>query len=359
MRSRVYHAHGRVTHWRSIAPEVIVALVLSLLMLVPSAGAAALRLQERSLYMNNPEPGATTYHKVSFRYMSPLPVGSVELLYCLDPIPYHACVAPEGLDVSEAELVSQTGESGFSILSRTENRIVLTRNPATIPVNNESSYTFDNVKNSTDITKSFSIRLKTLSSYDATGPQIDFGSIKGQATTGIMIETQVPPMLIFCLAEEVEEGCSSTNETYYKVMGELSETETLATQSQMAIGTNASGGFAITVYGTPMSAGLYTIDSPSVPTQSLPGTNQFGINLVENTSPAVGKNPEGVWTNARIADGYDEVDKFKYTSGDVVAYSPNVSLMKKYTVSYILNANPNLRPGVYSTTVTYVASGRF
>lgn len=359
MRDRVYRTHVRATQWRHIAPEVIVALALSLLMLVPSAGAAALRLQERSLYINNQEPGATTYHKVSFRYMSPLPVGSVELLYCVDPIPYHACVTPEGLDVSDAELIEQTGEVGFSILSRTENRIVLTRNPASIPVNNESSYTFDNIKNPTNTAESFSVRLKTLSSYDATGPQIDFGSIKGQVTTGIVIETQVPPMLIFCLAEEVEEGCTSTNETYYKVMGELSETDTLSTQSQMAVGTNATAGFAITVYGTPMSAGLNTIASPNTPTASLPGTNQFGINLVENTSPAVGKNPEGSWANARVATGYDEPDKFKYVSGDVVAYSPNVSLMKKYTVSYMINASPSLQPGVYSTTVTYVASGRF
>ena len=33
--------------------------------------------------------------------------------------------------------------------------------------------------------------------------------------------------------------------------------------------------------------------------------------------------------------------------------------MKKFTVSYILNASPDLRAGVYSTTVTFIASGRF
>ena len=318
-----------------------------------------MRFQERSLYMNDVTPGATTYHKVSFRYMSPLPIGSVDLLYCIDPIPYHECVSPPGLDVSQAQLVSQTGETGFSILTKSQNHIVIARSASTIPVNNESSYTFDNVKNPNDPSQSFSIRLRSHASLNATGTQTDFGSIKGQVTTGIYIETQVPPMLIFCLAEEVDYNCTGTNETYYKELGLMSTKETLTTQSQMAVGTNATGGFAITVHGTPMSAGIYTMDSPQVPTESIPGQSQFGINLVENTTPNIGKNPEGDWANALVGPGYDQADKFKFVSGDVVAYSPNVSLMKKYTVSYMLNAASNLRPGVYSTTLTYIASGRF
>lgn len=359
MRHRVYRLHEQSSPWRFIGPEALLAVALALLMFVTSASAAALRLQDRSLYMNSTSPGETTYYKVSFSYMSALPVGSVDMLFCVDPIPHHACVAPEGLDVSDAELSDQTGEVGFSADVRSANHIVLTRDSATIPSAQESSYTFDNIKNPTDISQSFSIRLRTHSTNNATGPQIDFGSLKGQVTDGIEIATQVPPMLMFCLAEEVEEDCTGTNETHYRDMGELSADQALATQSQMAVGTNATGGFAITVYGTPMSAGIHTIDSLEQPTESRPGSNQFGINLVANNEPFVGKDPEGTWTNAVVADGYNEPDKFKYVSGDVVAYSPNVSLMKKYTVSYMVNAEPNLKAGVYSTTVTYIASGRF
>jgi len=201
--------------------------------------------------------------------------------------------------------------------------------------------------------------MKSLPSSDGTGAQIDFGSVKGQVTEGVEIATQVPPMLIFCLAEEVDYNCTGTNDTYYTDMGALDAASTLKAQSQMAVGTNASGGFAITANGTPMSAATNVIDSPSIPTESLPGTNQFGINLVENSNPGVGQNPEGEFANAIPSPNYSTPNMYMYVPGDVVAYSPNVSLMKKFTVSYILNASPSLRAGVYTSTMTFVASGRF
>jgi len=357
MQHKLFRLHAFVFNWRHIFTEELIALVLVLFIFIAPAS-AAMRFQERSLYMNSTVPGATTSYTVGFRYMSPQAVGSVDMLFCVDPIPYHDCVTPPGLDVSNVVLSDQSGEANFAILSKSTNRIVLSRAVGPITTNN-SSYKFDNVVNSTDISQSFSIRLKSLASTDGSGPQIDFGSVKGQVTNGIEITTQVPPMLIFCLAQEVEENCTSTDDTYYTDMGALSPTSTLSAQSQMAVGTNASGGFAITANGTPMSAATNVIDAPSIPTASKPGTNQFGINLVANNEPTVGNNPEGEWANAIASPNYSVPNMYMYVPGDVVAYSPNVSLMKKFTVSYILNASPNLRAGVYTTTMTFIASGRF
>ena len=357
MRHTWVRLHAFIFNWRHIFTEELVALVLVLFIFIAPAS-AAMRFQERSLYMNSTLPSATTSYKVSFRYMSPQPVGSVDMLFCVDPIPYHDCVTPAGLDVSNAVLSSQTGESNFAILSKSTNRIVLSRSTTSIPTTS-SSYTFDNIINPSGSSQSFSIRMKSLPSSDGTGAQIDFGSVKGQVTEGVEIATQVPPMLIFCLAEEVDYNCTGTNDTYYTDMGALDAASTLKAQSQMAVGTNASGGFAITANGTPMSAATNVIDSPSIPTESLPGTNQFGINLVENSNPGVGQNPEGEFANAIPSPNYSTPNMYMYVPGDVVAYSPNVSLMKKFTVSYILNASPSLRAGVYTSTMTFVASGRF
>ena len=357
MRHTWVRLHAFIFNWRHIFTEELVALVLVLFIFIAPAS-AAMRFQERSLYMNSTLPSATTSYKVSFRYMSPQPVGSVDMLFCVDPIPYHDCVTPAGLDVSNAVLSSQTGESNFAILSKSTNRIVLSRSTTSIPTTS-SSYTFDSIINPSGSSQSFSIRMKSLPSSDGTGAQIDFGSVKGQVTEGVEIATQVPPMLIFCLAEEVDYNCTGTNDTYYTDMGALDAASTLKAQSQMAVGTNASGGFAITANGTPMSAATNVIDSPSIPTESLPGTNQFGINLVENSNPGVGQNPEGEFANAIPSPNYSTPNMYMYVPGDVVAYSPNVSLMKKFTVSYILNASPSLRAGVYTSTMTFVASGRF
>jgi len=357
MQHKLFRLHAFVFNWRHIFTEELIALVLVLFIFIAPAS-AAMRFQERSLYMNSTVPGATTSYTVGFRYMSPQPIGSVDMLFCVDPIPYHECVTPPGLDVSNAMLSMQTGEANFAILSKTTNHIVLNRSTSSIPTTS-SSYKFDHVVNPTDTSQAFSIRIKSLSSSTGGGPQTDFGSVRGQVTNGMEIATQVPPMLIFCLAEEVQDNCGGTNDTFYTDMGTLSSQDTLKAQSQMAVGTNASGGFAITANGTSMSAATNTIDSPSSPTESTPGKNQFGINLVENTNPAVGKNPEGEWANAVASTDYSIPNMYMYVPGDVVAYSPNVSLMKKFTVSYILNASPSLRAGVYTTTMTFIASGRF
>lgn len=349
--------HSHIFNWHYLWSEAILVLVLAVLIFT-SPASAAMRFQERSLYMNSTLPGATTSYEVGFRYMSPLPVGSVDMLFCVDPIPYHACVTPAGLDVSNAVLSAQSGETGFSILSKTTNHIVLTRTATTI-TDATSAYVFDGIKNPTNTTESFSIRLKSHASTNATGAQIDFGSVKGQVSEGLIIETQVPPHLTFCVAKEVAEDCTETDGTYFSDMGTLDENSTLVAQSEMAIGTNATAGFVITANGPPMSAGTNIINSIATPTESRPGTNQFGINLVSNTAPAIGNDPQGPWTNAITTPDYGMTDMYKFVSGDVVAQAPNVSLMRKYTVSYIVNASQSLRAGVYTTTITYIASGRF
>jgi hypothetical protein len=357
MQHRLVRFHALIFSWRHIWTEDLLALILVLFVFI-SPASAAMRFQERSLLMNSSDPGATTSYTLSFRYMDPTIVGSVDMLYCESPIPYEACVTPPGLDVSNAILSNQTGETGFSISEQSTNHIVISRTP-TLMANGDSSYKFDNIKNPTDTSKAFSVRLRSHASTDATGPLINFGSVRGQVTTGISIETQVPPMLIFCLAEVVDNNCTTSNDNYYTDMGELNAESTLTAQSQMMVGTNATGGFAITASGTSMAAGTNVIDSLPTPTASVKGNNQFGINLVANNTPAVGSDPEGAFTNAVASPDYAVPNQYKFVSGDVVAYSPNVSLMKKFTVSYIVNSSPDLHAGVYSTTITYLASGRF
>jgi hypothetical protein len=357
MHHKLLHRLHVFFSWHYVWIEQLIALFLVVIIFTAPAS-ADMRFEQRSLYVRNVTPSAVTDYTVSLRYMSPQAVGSLDLLVCIDPIPYHECVTPPGFDASNVTLSEQSGETGFSILSKSANRIVLSRAPQVITTTG-SSYKFENVKNPTDTSLSYSIRMKSHNTSNATGPQIDFGSVKAQVTNAIVLQAQVPPMLIFCIAEEVMDNCAGTNDNFYKDLGTFSNESPLVAYSQMAVGTNASGGFAITANGAPPSAGTNVIDNLEAPAPSTPGTNQFGINLVQNTDPAIGQNPEGTWANAIAAPGYDTPNMYKYVPGEVVAYSPNVSLMKKFTVSYLLNASPTLRAGVYTTTITYVASGQF
>lgn len=358
MRQRLLRLHTFIHSGRRLFTEEFFALLLVVLIFSAPAMAST-RFDTRGLFMHSVEPGATTSYTITLKFMTPQAVGSLDMLFCENPIPYMQCDVPPGLDVSGATLSSQAGETGFSILTQNTNHIVLTRTPTIPTYPTESTIVLSGVVNPTDTTKAFSIRLKSLGSTDGSGPQIDFGSVRGQVTDGIIIQTQVPPMLIFCVAEQVELECTGTNDNYYHDMGELNGTDTLTAQSQMAVGTNATNGFVITANGSQMAAGTNVINGLVTPTTSQPGKNQFGINLVENTVPAIGSNPEGTWANAVPTGDYAQPDKYKFVNGDVVAHSDHVSLMRRFTVSYILNSTQDIRAGVYTTTINYIASGRF
>lgn len=356
---RVHRLHGAFFKFRTLFSEELIALLLVLFVFALPVGATT-RFENRSLFMNSVTPGATTSYKLSLDYMTPEPVGSLDLQFCMSPIPHDPCVKPQGLNLTNVSLSNQTGEVGFSAQVLSSTRIVLSRTPTMIAgVGSKSTYTFNNIVNPDNLPEAFSIRITSHTSTNATGPHIDFGSVRGNVGEGITITTQVPPMLIFCAAEQVDENCLSTNENYFTDMGNLEQDGTLTAQSQFAVGTNASGGFVVTAVGNPLAAGTNVIDGIGSPSQSQTGRNQFGINLVANDELNVGHDPEGVWTNAVPTPDYAQPNTYKYVSGDVIASSPNVSLIKKFTVSYIVNVSPTLRAGVYTATINYVASGRF
>lgn len=336
--------------------QLVLFVFISIFALTQPAWAVT-RLQNRSLFVYDPRPGVVTKYTVSFKYNTLTTIGSIDMLACDNPIPTEPCVAPPGLDLSGANLISQTGEVGYSISVQTPNHLVLSRTPSVVtPV--QSSYTFDNVANPSNA-GTFYIRLSDYASTDASGPLVDLGSLASSLSGAISIETQVPPILVFCVGQQVAEDCSAITGGNYTDMGELSPDVTLTANSQMAVGTNASGGFVITANGTTMQAGSAVIPALNAPTLSAPGNAQFGINLRANTEPGVGNDPDGPFTNAQPTPDYDVPNQFVFRDGDTVASAPNVSLVRRFTVSYIVNSPPNLRAGVYTTTITYICSGRF
>ena len=359
MQYGVHRANSAWHKFRVFFTEEFIALLLVVFVLVAPAGAQE-RFANRSLFMHSVNPGVTSSWTISLDYVTPEAVGSLDMYFCESPIPYDPCVKPAGLDITNATLAEQLGETGFSITNHTDKRITLSRESTMISSPGvKAKYTFDNIVNPTNTAEAFSIRMTSHAANDATGPHINFGSVRGQVGDGITIQTQVPPMLIFCAAEIVNDNCQGTNENYFTDMGGLSSADTLTAQSQFAVGTNATAGFAVTVSGAPLTAGTNVIEGIALPSASQAGSNQFGINLVANDELGVGNNPEGVWLNAIPSADYAQPNVFKYAEGDVIAYSPEVSLIKKFTVSYVVNVSQNLPPGVYTTTINYVASGRF
>lgn len=345
-----------VTPHRLMLAQTVLLLLCSFVIFTSQAS-AVIRFTNRSLFVYDVTPGATTKYKVSFTYTTQTTIGSVDMLFCMDPIPTDPCDPPAGLDVSGATLSDQSGETGYNVSAQSSNHIVLSRTPQAVG-NIPSVYEFSGVVNPSDTSHSFSIRLSDYASNDASGTLVDLGSVVSELTNGVTFETQVPPILVFCLGGHVSLNCTSGS-GYYTDMGTLSPNDTLTAVSQMAAGTNASGGYVITANGTTMEAGTHVINALDSPTVSAPGNSQFGINLAANSAPNIGADPDGDSTNAVVSSNYSVPNEFMFKDGDIVASAPNVSLFRRFTVSYIVNSPPDLRAGVYTTTITYICSGRF
>jgi len=351
---------GLLPHRLAIAHTALL-LVCSFVIFTAQAS-AVVRFTNRSLFMLDPTPAATTTYTISFTYntedVPTTTVGSIDLLFCFDSLPEDPCDTPAGIDVSNAVLSAQTGEMGFHILSASSNHIILTRTPGAVGAT-PSSYTFENIHNPNSSEHSFAIRMNDYASTDATGPSINTGGVVGQTASGVTLETQVPPILVFCVAKYVAPDCSSSDGGNYSDLGEVASDTPLTTTSQMAAGTNASGGYVITANGTTMEAGSHVINALTTPTVSAPGNSQFGINLVANSDPYMGNDPDGASTNAVATPDYAIPNEFMFHDGDAVATAPNVSLIRRFTVSYVINTPPDLHAGVYTTTLTYICTGRF
>lgn len=88
---------------------------------------------------------------------------------------------------------------------------------------------------------------------------------------------------------------------------------------------------------------------------STAGTEQFGINLVHNTSPATfGTNsspqPNGTFANGIASTGYDTPNNYKYNVGDIIAQTPAGASgwgQTNYTIAYIANISQLTPAGNY------------
>jgi hypothetical protein len=113
--------------------------------------------------------------------------------------------------------------------------------------------------------------------------------------------------------------------------------------------TNTSGGHEITPLGSP--------------TGSTTGSEQFGINLVNNASPDVGDDPQPglapAYSHGEAYPGYDSPDNFKYNKGDIIARSQQSSSSTIYTISYLFNIDETTPAGQYVFKHTLVATGTY
>jgi hypothetical protein len=134
------------------------------------------------------------------------------------------------------------------------------------------------------------------------------------------------------------------------------------TSHTLTIDTNAIKGFTITLTGETLTKGTDKIDAIGSAAQVY-NTNveQFGINLVANTSPIIGADPTGTAPLASVDAPFDTANQFAFddVAANTIASATTDTGETVYTVSYLLNTISTTPPGDYSTTLTYAATANF
>lgn len=119
-----------------------------------------------------------------------------------------------------------------------------------------------------------------------------------------------------------------------------------------------SSGYIIQLAGESPSQGVHELTNIPSPSTSHQGAEQFGVNMVANTSPEVGADPvqvpSGQTSFGYVMDDYSSANLFKYINGDVVAKSDSSSGETDYTLSIIINVSNTTPSGRYNGSFSAV-----
>lgn len=130
-------------------------------------------------------------------------------------------------------------------------------------------------------------------------------------------------------------------------------TEKTATKTMIVRVRNyLSDGYTLQIVGNAPKFAGHTLKTPTTPTASAAGTEQFAINASANTTPNVGAGPVQVPSSQMsfglVNANYSVPNMFKYTSGEVVAHSNSSSGQTDYTISMIVNISNATPAGHYA-----------
>ncbi|MCA9332809.1 hypothetical protein KDA00_02950 [Candidatus Saccharibacteria bacterium] len=336
----------------------LVALVITLVPLFSLFSKVnAAELTNRSVTISTSEVDALSNYTFRFRINTAITVGSLEMEFCTNsPFIGDACTAPVGFSLASSSMGSQSGLTGFSIHPSTAgSRLVLGRIPAGVLPPTTSVITVNNITNPSVLDSVF-VRISTFATNDATGIRGDTGTVVYSLANQLDTSGYVPPYLTFCTGNSVAPDCSSSIGNYL-TFGELSTSFTKSVTSQFAVATNDPTGYVTNILGVTLTSGNNTIPANTVPTISIPGTSQFGINLRANSSPLVGADKIGIGTGNPEPE-FNASNSYTFKNG-LIARSTLPTEFNTFTVTYIANISPAQNPGVYSSTITYVTTVSF
>ncbi len=311
---------------------------------------SALQITARKLTLGTSQADALTTYAFNFTVPSATVIKSASFTVCTTAS--GACTIPSGFSVTTGGPVTLTSQptnlgdaSGWVVDTSTAGSLRLNKTGNVAAPTGSQTVSFSSVHNPSTTNATFFARITTYSDAAYT-TAIDAGTVAASTAGQVTVTASVDETLSFTLA----------NNTV--ALGTLSTSTTASGTSTMSASTNATSGYSIVVSGTTLTSGSNTITALASPTASAVNNKQFGINLMANTTPAVGSGVSGVGGGS-VSTGYNTSNSFKFVSGDTVASASVPSNTNVYTVSHIANIDAVTAPGLYSTVLTYVATANF
>ncbi|MBP6856432.1 MAG: hypothetical protein KBC42_01360 [Candidatus Pacebacteria bacterium] len=165
----------------------------------------------------------------------------------------------------------------------------------------------------------------------------------------VVVTATVQPTLTFAISDNTIEfgNLSASDDTFAdNAAGNATEVEA----HTLAAGTNAAGGYIITLTGNTLTDGAKTITAIGASnTATSVGSEQFGVRFTASGG-------SGAVTAPYAAAGF-AFDSAAFP--DEIAASTIPSATTTYSARYIANIASNTEAGSYSATLTYVATGSF
>ncbi len=145
--------------------------------------------------------------------------------------------------------------------------------------------------------------------------------------------------------------------------GALSNSVTTYGTAAFSVLNYTAYGYNVAILGDTPSNGLHNLTAMNTTGPSVIGTEQFGINLRNNTNPDVGADavqvPSSSFSFGSPTANYNSVDNFRYVAGENIATAPKSSGQTDYTISYIVNTSTTTPGGQYSGNQTILCTGTY
>lgn len=344
---------------------------------------------------------ADVTYSVGFTTATTSNVGGIVINFCSNsPIIGDSCTAPTGFlsNFANLALANQAGISGFAVdtTNSTNNTVILTNNAAP-SINSSTTVTFDlgstgvndGITNPTTTNTTFYARILTYTTdvnaqaYAPTNPGggtgvIDAGGVALSTAAQITITSKVQERLTFCVYTGVNCAAGGSAVTLGDTNGVLDPAGPYVDKNtQYDVATNASQGVIIRIKGDTLKSGAFDVTAiGATAAASAPGTEQFGFCTYETTGS--GLTPTTPYDNANCntttqsagtaTPGGTGTANFAFdtnnTTGTTSTYGADFAHKTAGSTSsgllaFIGNISNTTEAGIYTTTLTFIATGTY